>query len=101
MFPILLDSDGIHCCLTSRKRLKRLLQKEQLATTIKGDRIGGGEEENGSGTITKASAKTPSKAKLLAATKQSGSHKIPGKKRKAAEMEDEQAKIKVEDQAEG
>lgn len=87
---------------SSRKRLKRLLEKEHITTTIKGDRIGGGENAEDSWGTTKASAKKPAKKKIPATTNEPEASKAAGKKRKVTEMEEDQAEnpeVKAEDPA--
>ena len=73
------------------------MEKELIITNVKGDRIGGDEDKGGSGGIAKAPAKTPTKVKTPATTKESEAPNAAGKKRKIAEMEKEQVEVKAED----
>ena len=81
---------------SSRKRLRRFLEREQITTTIKGDRIGGIEDKEGSTGIAKASTKKAAKAKTPITTEEPREPKSAVKKRKAAEMTEDQTEIKVE-----
>jgi hypothetical protein len=86
-----------HCY--RRKRLKRLFAKEQILTTITGSQIG--DEDNGKASIVASgkSAKGPVKAETFSTTKSTKKPKATVKKRKVAEMKDQEAAIKTEDGA--
>jgi hypothetical protein len=72
------------------------LAKENVTTSIKGDQIGGNEDEEHSSGTKKGAVKTPKKAEASNTTKEPGSSETDVKKRKAAEMEEEQTESKTE-----
>ena len=83
----------------SRKRLKRFFEKESIPTLVRGDRVGGDEDEVGSNGTTKASVKTPTKAKASPPPAvDSNTPKATRKKRKVDESMEEHAEVKAEEQ---
>lgn len=85
----------------SRKRLKRFLEKESIPTLVRGDRLGGDEDEEGTNGATKVSVKTPTKAKASPATMgDSNTPKAGRKKRKVDESKEDHAEVQTEVQTE-
>lgn len=85
--------------LSSRKRLRRLLERQKVATAIKGDQIGESDNDGNSTGDTKTFTKTPAKTKAAVASKESMDAGSIGKKRKINKLEgDEDGWVEIKDE---
>lgn len=82
---------------SSRKRFRRFLKRQQITTTIKGDRIGESEDEEGSAGTTNAATEKQIKIGGSTATKESKESTSAGKERKVDEIEEDEDPAEIKD----